>query len=362
MTARWILLRTHLILGLTAGLFLLVLGLTGSVMAFESDIPHWLHADLFYVHPESNSLSEQELVRIVEERFAPARVSAVQVLRQANLSRVVQLPGGVSVYVNPYTGAILGRVQGGFPCDRVLGYIHQVHLRLVPDPSAMRRVAAVGKTVVSSVGILLTLLVPTGAILFWRTRRTTVKWNASWFRMAFDTHHVVGAYAAVFLFVAAVTGVLIGFDAGETIIYSLAGSGRPPQLAPPQSIPAPGGRSITIDRAIAIARVALPDATVAGYSLPRTARGVFTVLLRVPEETSDSVHSSVAVDQFSGQVLQVRNFRTDSAGYYWVRFNRSLHTGDIFGTPTHAIVGLSSLMLVVMVLTGLVIWWKKLAV
>jgi uncharacterized iron-regulated membrane protein len=359
---RRMLLRIHLVLGLTAGLFLVVLGLTGSIMAFETDIPHWLHADLFYVRPESNPLPEQELVRLVEQHFAPARAVSVQVLRQTNLARVVQVPGGISVFVNPYTGAILGHVQGGFPCDRVLGYIHQIHLRLVPNPNALPRLAAVGKTVVSTVGVLVAVLVPTGATLFWRTRRTTVKWGGSWSRVAFDVHHVVGVYAALFLMLAAVTGILIGFDAGGTIIFSLAGSGRPPQLVPPQSLPVAGGRPITIDQAIAIARTALPDAAVTGYGLPRNLRGVFTVLLRVPEETSDTVHSSVAVDQFSGQVLQVRNFRTDSAGYYWVRFNRSLHTGDIFGSPTHVLAASSSLLLVVMALTGLVIWWKRLAV
>jgi uncharacterized iron-regulated membrane protein len=235
-------------------------------------------------------------------------------------------------------------------------------LRLVPDPSAMRGLATVGKVVVSYAGLLLALLVPTGVILFWRSRRTSVKWRASWFRVCFDLHHVVGIYASLFLLVAAVTGVLIGFESGEKIIFAIAGSGRPAPLPQPQSVPVEGGGGITVDRAIDIARAAIPDAAVAGYSLPRNAKDVLTILLRVPEETSESVHTSVAVDQYSGTVRQVRNFRTDSAGYYWVRFNRSLHTGDVWGTPTHVLVALSSLLLVVMVLTGVVIWWKKLAV
>lgn len=70
----------------------------------------------------------------------------------------------------------------------------------------------------------------------------------------------------------------------------------------------------------------------------------------------------MSVDQFSGQVLQSRNFLTDSAGYRAIRFNRSIHTGDIWGLPSHILVSVSSLELVVMVVTGLVIWWKKLAV
>jgi uncharacterized iron-regulated membrane protein len=44
-----------------------------------------------------------------------------------------------------------------------------------------------------------------------------------------------------------------------------------------------------------------------------------------------------------------------------VRLNRAIHTGDFWGTPGHVVVSLTSLLLGIMVITGLVIWWKKLA-
>jgi uncharacterized iron-regulated membrane protein len=72
------------------------------------------------------------------------------------------------------------------------------------------------------------------------------------------------------------------------------------------------------------------------------------------------VHSSIVIDQFSGKILGLRNFKNESAGYRLIRFNRSIHTGDIFGLPTHILVSLSSFLLVVMVITGVVTWWKKL--
>ena len=362
MTARGLLLKLHLYLGLTAGIFLIILGLTGSIIAFESDIPHWLHSDLFHVNPGPHTLPEQDLINIAEQHFAPARVASVQFLRHPDLARVMQLPGGIRVFINPYDGTILGSAKGPFPSERILGNIHQLHLRLVPDPRSTPALAAPGKTIVSIAGLILCLLVPTGLILFWRTRRTTVKWSASWFRICFDLHHVVGVYAAVFLFIAAFTGILIGFDFGEQAIFALTHSERPGRLPEVQSAPANGAQSVGIDRAIQISLAALPGSTVAAYSLPRKPKDPFFVQLRVPEETSDAVRSSVSVDQFSGRVLQVRDFRIDSPGVFWVRFNRSVHTGDIFGTPTHILMSLSSLLLVVMVFTGLVIWWRKLAI
>jgi uncharacterized iron-regulated membrane protein len=361
-TLRRILLKTHLYLALAAAPVFVVLGLTGSVIAFEADIPHWLHPDLFYVRPGPAARPEQELVRDVEQRFAPLRVQSVQILRGANLARVVQLQGGLSVYVNPYDGTILGTARGGFASDRVVQYIHQTHLRLAPDPRAMPRLAAAGKVVVSYAGLVLCLLVPTGLILFWRTRRATVRWRASWFSACFDLHHVVGVFGSAFLWLAAITGVLIGFPSGEKIIYGVTSSESPRPLPTPRSSPGDGRAPLTIDQALAVARTAFPDGVATGYSLPRQPTAVFTVLVRVPGETSEAVHSSVAVDQYSGAILQTRDFRTESAGYYWIRFNRSLHTGDVWGAPTHVVAAIVSLLLVVMVLTGVVIWWRKLAV
>lgn len=360
-TIRRILLKTHLYLALATAPVLVVLGLTGSVMAFENDIPHWLHPSLFYVRPRPTTLPEQDLIQHVEQQFA-LPVQSAQILNGANLARVFQLPGGWSVFVDPYDATILGARHGGFRSDRWIQYIHQIHLRLVPDPAAMPRVAAAGKLVVSYVGLVLCLLVPTGSVLFWRTRRLTVRWRGSWFKACFDLHHVVGAGAAAFLLIAAVTGVLIGFPFGERLIYSATASTSPRPLPPPRSTPDGARTPLSIDDAIAIARAALPGASATGYSMPRQPTGVFVISLRVPAETSLAVHSSVAIDQYSGAVLQKRDFRTDSSGYYWIRFNRSLHTGDIWGTATHVLVAAVSLLLVVMVLTGLAIWWRKLAV
>ena len=362
MKARAVLLKIHLVLGLIGAVFLLILGLTGSVMAFEGDIAHWLHPGLFYVAPAASTLPEEDLIGAANQRFAPARVNAVQVSRRADIVRTMQMTGGLNVFVNPYNGSILGSVRGGFASDRIVGNIHQIHLRLVPDPRAATRFAPIGKTIVSCAGSILCLLVPTGVILFLRTRRTRIKWNASWFRIFFDAHHVVGIYAALFLLIAAFTGILIGFEWGERAIYAVTQSGPPARMAPVHSSALSGTVRITADRALEIARQALPGASVAGFFIPLNATGVFTVLMRFPEDTSEAVHSSVSIDQFSGKVLQSRNFLTDSAGYRVIRFNRSIHTGDVWGLPSHILVSVSSLALVAMVITGLVIWWKKLAI
>ena len=357
---RRLLLKIHLYLGLAAGIFLAILGLTGSIMAWEGDIDHWLHPGLWYVAVGGRPLSEGELIAGVERQLAPARVAAVQIPQQRNLAQAMQLTDRSVVTVNPYTGAMVGRQTGPQPVDRWIGYIHQIHLRLAPDGRAAW--APAGKIAVSYAGLALCLLAPTGLVLWWRTKRATIQWKGSWFRTFFDAHHVIGIYAGLFLWIAAFTGILIGFESGEKAIYAVTHSSRPSFRRALQSTPVPGAAPVGVDRAIATAQQAIPGAAIDSLRLPLNPRASYQVVLRVPEETSGSAHSSVTVDPYSGQALDVHNFLTDSEGYRWIRFNRAIHTGDIGGTAGHVVTSLSSLLLVAMVISGLVIWWKKLAV
>ncbi|HEV3199991.1 MAG TPA: PepSY-associated TM helix domain-containing protein [Bryobacteraceae bacterium] len=360
MTTRNVILKIHLCLGLLAAIFLVILGLTGSIMAFEGDVDHWLHRGRWYVVAETRALAEGELIDRVERQIAPARVGAVQFSPQRNLAQLMQLTDRSAITVNPYDGSILSRITGPTRTQRMLGSIHQIHLRLATDGRSP--IAPAGKIIISCAGLILVLLVPTGLVLWWRTKRASIQWGASWFRRSFDLHRAIGIYAGLFLWIAAITGVLIGFDFGETAIYLLTRSARPAFARPPQAAPAPGATPIGVDRAMEIARQTMPSAAFDTLIMPLNPKAAFNMVMRVPEETSGSAHSTVSVDPYTGKVIQVHDFLTDSLGYRWIRFNRSIHTGDIWGLPGHVLMSLSSLLLVAMVVTGFVIWWKKLAV
>jgi uncharacterized iron-regulated membrane protein len=367
MTLRKVILFIHLCLGLAAGLFLTILGLTGSIMAFEADIGHWLRPELWYVTPGPRALPENDLVSAAQNRSRRARVIIVQFPRAANLAQVMQMTDGSLLFVNPYDGTVLGEKVGLSNSDQALIYIHRIHQMLVPDPKLAPDLAQAGKIVVSVAALLLFLLLPTGLFLWRRSGKLSMHWKATdfkvpWYWLFHDAHQVIGIYVSLFLMIASITGMLIGFGSGEKLMYWITRSAPP---APPQvvrSVPVPNAAPLMADRALAIARQAMPNATVSMLVLPVRPVGTYLALMRVPEETSETVHSSVTIDQFSGKVLNVRNYMTDSPGYRLVRFNRSIHTGDVFGLPTHILLSLSSLMLVAMVVTGVVIFWKKLAV
>lgn len=358
-TFRFALLKLHLYLGLVSGLFLIILGVTGAIIGFEQEIPRWLHPSLWYVKPASQTLPEEQLIQNVNQRFAPARARAITFPRSRDISQVMALPaagtgarGGMRVFVNPYSGAILGSLVGQTTDEKVLQAIHSFHLRIGMDET--------GKLIVSIAGVILVFEVIFGFVLWWRLKRATIRTKGSWFRVVFDAHNAVGVYSALFLLLAALTGVVIGFDFMEPLIFQITHSEPLVQRRLPNSTPIPGVHPISADQALGVAGKAMPEATVAAMQLPAKATAAYMVQMRT-EETSPAVHSFVVVDQYSGRVLATQRFQS-SLGYRVIRFNRSLHTGDIFGFVGHAIMSLTSLVLVIMVATGIVIWWKKLAI
>jgi len=120
MNWRKILLMVHLYVGLTAGIFFAILGLTGSIIAVDEDIDHWLHPELWYVTEGRRALPENELVSTAQNRFPRGRVFFVEFPRASNLAQLMQMTDGTAVYINPYDATILGSTVGSSNSDLTL--------------------------------------------------------------------------------------------------------------------------------------------------------------------------------------------------------------------------------------------------
>jgi uncharacterized iron-regulated membrane protein len=353
---KWIL-WIHLWLGLTAALFLIVLGLSGAIIAFEGDYDHWFHPALWYVTPQTQRVSQQGLLDMVQQRFAPARVGAIEMQdKRDDLAQVYFLTGDLQVFVNPYSGAILGTRDQDPSLFKVVGTIHQLHIRLVHIRVGN---TDVGKWLVEIAGLEMLVLIPTGLILWWRKKQWKINWKASWKRINWDLHSLIGIYAGTFLLLATVTGFFISF---EQPLYWITHSGHLERTQQPKSIPPVSpSKGPDLDSLLQASNAALPDATTVAVLFPGRPNSPYVFQKRVPQDASASVHSAVYIDQYSGKVLRVEDFNKISAGYRAVRINRSFHTGDYWGLPGRIILSVSSFLLSITAVTGIIIWWKKLA-
>ncbi len=334
----------HMIAGLGAALFVVILGVTGSIMAFEEEIDHATHPHLFYVDPQGR----QPLpLTVLTERLSaslPGRVAGYGMGVTPSLSYSLATPAG-TVFVNQYTGEILGTRDA----PTWLNQVHQIHLRLLAGDT--------GKTIMSWAGLVMALLTASGLYLWWPVKRVSINTAAGGRRVWFDLHNMIGVVSFAFLFVLALTGTIIGFERVTTPwIYSATGSHPYPGSVP--VTPVPGARLISPEDAVAIAKRALPGA--APIAVNATAgKAPYRVALRYPEDLTPGGRSRVFVHPYTGVVLQAESSRTTAAGTRVVILNRAVHTGDIFGVATKILMSLASLGAVAQVVTGALMRWKR---
>jgi uncharacterized iron-regulated membrane protein len=338
----------HLLLALIAGVFIVILGLTGSVIAFEPELDHLFHPKLWYVQPRQRSLSLEEITAAMSKHFPGEAVSGFTVSTSPDLSYQVTLKRGTA-YVNQYTGEVLGVRTGG---RDFLATLHQLHLRL-----AWQSRLDPGKAIMSWTGVIILFLTVSGLYLWWPLKRMTIRRSSSGWKFWFDVHNAIGMFSIVFLCLLTFTGVMIGFDETTVpLLYSITGSkpSNPPKIPKPTA----GATPIAPDRAMEIANTALPGASAFGVNIPGP-DGSYLIRSRYPEDRTPGGRSRVLIDQYSGNVLFVEGSRTAPAGTRMVILNRAIHTGDIFGIPSKALASIISLALVAQLASGVMIWLKR---
>lgn len=344
---RRILFNLHLWTAMIAGALLLVLGGTGAILAFEEPIDHALNPGLFYVHPQGNPLPASALLSRIRQEYPGKRVNMLMFGKAPDLSTMALVAGPGSVFIDPYSGRIMGTRKTNKYFTQT---VHQLHIRLLMGET--------GSRILGVAGLLLVFLALSGVYLWWPLKRVTIATGKSWRRFNFDLHHAAGFYSSVFLLILALTGVMVSFsDYTVPAMYKITHSDAGDEDT--ESTPIPHARPISPDQAVATALATIPGTQLVSLVPPKGPTGSYRVAVHFPEDRTPGGRSVVFIDQFSGTVLSSESSRTAPAGTRLVNLNRALHTGDIGGLPTKIIGCLASLAVIVQVFSGLIMWWKR---
>ena len=340
------LLTLHQWVGLAAGIFLVVISISGSALVFENEIDRTLNRSTSFVTPGAAALTIETLIARVQAAYPADRVTGVRIADKPDQAYEVSVRGRGGAMVNPYTGDLLGLRDHEKSLAR---WVHLLHTRFVAGE--------IGEKMVGGFSVAMLGLAITGLVLWWPRRILSVGAASSWKRTTFDLHNVLGFYSSLVMLCITLSGVLIAFEGTtDPLVRRL----NPVAAAtpPPQSTPVAGATRITTDDAIAIAEQALPGAAASNVGLPAGPKGVFRLLKKFPEDRTPAGRSRVYIDQFSGKVLLVENTRTAPLGTRILNLKRSAHTGDIFGAPTQALYFIVSLGIALQAMTGALIWFN----
>jgi uncharacterized iron-regulated membrane protein len=337
---RWLTFMTAVPLGLAA--------LTGAFLTFETQIDRALNRDYWNVRPQTQRLPWEAVVKAAEMTHPRDLATSLQLPAADDVAAEVSLKNGWQVSVDPYSGRVLGARRR----EQVLVVaVHQFHTKLL--------LGEWGSRIMGVNALALVILSLTGLVLWWRHKAFRIRWAGSWRRTSRDLHYGLGIVGLLVWLLLGLTGAAITFESiVRPALFYLTGS-EPNVLPVVQSTALAGTPQLTVDDALAVAARTLPGAETMLISIPNTPGGTFKAFMKFPEDHTPAGRSRVILDQYSGRALWVENSRTAAlATRIWIK-NRPLHTGDIFGWPTRMLACAACLILLVQLVTGFVMWWRR---
>jgi uncharacterized iron-regulated membrane protein len=353
--------QVHLWSGIVASLYVILIGVTGSVLVFRDEAQHASESHLRQAaNPEGKradltALAER-LVRENPQQYI-AGVYAAESPEHSIVSyrRPKNDPKAKYelLYFHPATGAPLG--QGGNGAQ-IWAWIADLHFNLLAGPTG-RIFNGIGAA-------MLLLLCLTGIVIWWPglkrwKRGLQVDFTLSWKRINWDLHSATGFWTLAVVSMWALTGVYFAwpnqFRAAVNYLSPLAIVQNPLSDPKQRSAPPPSLRQL-----VASAQAQSPSATLYRINLPTTDTAPFRVYLS-RKVFADVDHSDVYYfDQYTGRQLAVlRRGLNRSAGDVVMSWIGPLHFGTFGGIPVKLLWVLLGLAPPLLTVTGLIMYWNR---
>jgi uncharacterized iron-regulated membrane protein len=370
--------KLHLYLGLSCGLVFVMLGLTGSLIAWLPELDALLNPTLLQATPPHVGapylVTPQKVQEVVDHLSAnPAYGKPTQLnppshrhdVYVASYRRPVPADAGPAaqaltrqVMLDPYTLEIKGeRDWGRYGLSRPL---------LMPTLFHLHRYllsGEIGKTLVGVAGVALLVLALTGLVLWWPRlnwqalrRALRISFGGSWPRLFYSSHKASGFFAAPVLLVLAFSGVYMNLPRMVLPLVGLVA-----ELGPTGKLNnSAAGPHIAPGAAMALAQALYPDGRVSRIALPAKPAQPYEIRVRQPGEVARGDGATrITLDAVSGKPLRVRDPLRAPGGERFLGWQFPLHSGQAFGTPGRVFISLFGLLPLGFFATGALIWWKR---
>jgi uncharacterized iron-regulated membrane protein len=356
----------HLWLGLTSGIIVCFMGITGCILAFEREIEDATQPYRFAESRNVPLLSPSALQDIAVKQLPAKKLHSISY--EPGKTCIASFYSGEPeyyylIFIEPYTGKVLKVKDMSTDFFRVIIDGH-FYLWLPP---------AVGQPIVASATLIFVILIITGIILWWprnkaaRKQRFSVKLNAKWRRTNYDLHNVLGFYMSWIIIFIAFTGLVWGFQWFAKTVYWTTSGGKA----------AIAFEETLSDTTSMIRRSELPAIDQVWFNIRRE-QPSFAGLMEVhmPENEKSSIEIALNpdsktywkadyryFDQYSFKELAVKHafgkLKDAPVADKIVRMNYDIHVGAIAGLPGKILAFCASLICGSLPVTGFLIWWGR---
>jgi len=353
----------HLWLGLFSGIVVIILSFTGCILVFQEEL-----ANTFYPWRtvEARSSAEQlppsEIFKAVKAYLPNKEIQSIW-YHDLDRSVKVSLKSDSILYVNPYTAEMLAFVDHE-------DFFHEIdeghrHLWLPPK---------IGDPIVGWGTFIFFLLLLSGLVLWYpkkwnkgnANKSFKIKWKASFKRINYDLHNVLGFYSVLLALIMAISGLVMSFPWARKSVYWLSGGEKVRQER--RNTPKEEKPVITMEEALLFSK------TDDIWNKVRKEYAIYNkeaVIIGYPKDASeplytctDMIYGSWRYIYFDLQtMLPTKGTQTplneEKAADWIMRANYGIHTGLIYGTTTKILYFLASFICGTLPITGFYVWWNK---
>ena len=367
--ARRIFIWLHLWLGLILGLWFSLIGISGSVLTWRTEIGAWeLNRRFPIAAPVLGAKmlgldAATAALRNAKPDLDSREISAISPPQSARDSYKFTIgrdrKKADTLFLDSYSGAVLGVAP---PRSTRVYAIQNFHQRLI---AGMRGYVFNGFLTVLGIPLLLS-----GLWLWWPRNfkqlraRLTLKSGAPIHRRLYDLHNVLGIYLYGVLLVTTVTGALLvknhlQRDGLPKVMAELRGVEEAPmgKVEKPKNADktpkvTPSGERLSNDELLARARVAAVGHSITRVSLPRKSDEPFVANYAVG--AGFNTGRTLTLNPYNGEVLPSKTPEVEANNVI-----RGLHLGDFGGVLVKIIYTLTGLMPLGLFVTGFWLWARK---
>lgn len=373
----------HLAAGVFAGVVVLIMSVTGVLLAYERQITAWADTRGYEVSAPAPGASRLPVETILAEvrKSRPGTPAAFTVRSKPTAPVEVGFGREGVVFVNPYTGEVLG--EGSQSVRSFFRVVMNWHRWLGASGEGQGR--TVGRAVTGACNLAFLFLVVSGFYLWWpRTWTRKSLRSVTWFRRGlegrarnFNWHNTAGFWSALPLFVVVLSAVVISYTWASNLVYRVVGETPPAPRAPAPAQPggnaAPqrGGEERRGDAASV--EQAFVDINRLWSRAEQQMTGWRSVSLRLPAPTEPTAtftldrgdggqpqeRAQLTLDRKTGEVVRWEPFSSLTPGRRLRSLLRFAHTGEVAGPVGQTVAALASAAGALLVWTGLALAWRR---
>lgn len=376
---RSILFQTHWFLGITAGLVLALVGVTGAILSFEHPLLKAINPGVMTVAPAGRApLAPAALLARIAEQAPDQTVQALQQSSApTDAARVTfaPVPGapvgpggrarGESRWLDPYTGELLGAARG----EGFFRTTMQLHRWLAAGD--------VGKHIVGASTVALVFFCLSGLYLRWPRRWRSPRawlhldWRLTGRRFLWHLHSVVATWLLLPYLLMALTGLWWSYGWYREGINALAGmpaqgprggpaaggAGAPPRTG--EAAPAGTAPARDVAAVYAVFDGQVPAWSTRTLRLPAMPGAPIEFSYQDPSPAHERENHRLALDAGSLAVTAHERFEARPVGQRLVAAIFPLHSGSYFGTAGLVVFCLASLAMPLFAVTGLQLYLDR---